>query len=207
MDVRTYGGCMWISDTLNILLEDLRQAFNSEDEGPFLLDGLRGKKSDVTIRKRDKLLASSTEFDHDEEEKPKLKMQVSYKGLTVTDEALCIIIEPRASEPLDTASNLRQRTLEETIAQRQGSAALPLQREKTPLFLPDPDFERDSFSPFPIRRRSPPEVEEEREYESLQAFGETLNSMRDGVAGDIDDDDDDEGQVFLGDADERKGPV
>lgn len=143
-------------------------------------------------------------------------MQVSYKGLTVTEKCLCIIIEPRTS---DTANDLRQSTLDETIMQRQQTqlkttSIVQQQRERTPLFLPDLD--RDSPAPFMssgVFQRTFDEFESESQSrndwgeDNLHAFGETLNSIDDGMVGDINDEDGDEGEAFLGDADERRGAL
>lgn len=143
-------------------------------------------------------------------------MQITYKGLTVTEKCLCIIIEPRTS---DTTDDLRQTTLDETIKQRQetrlrSTSVAQQQREKTPLFLPDLD-DRDSPAPFmssgAFQRRFD-DFEQSRDNwgegeNSLHAFGETLNSIEDGMVGDINDEDGDEGEAFLGDADERRGAL
>lgn len=152
-------------------------------------------------------------------------MQVSYKGLTVTEKCLCIIIEPQTS---DTADDLRQSTLDETITQRQerefessSTVQQQKQRERTPLFLPDLD--RDSPAPFmssSLFQRTFGEFESESQSRlvsqenendwgegTLHAFGETLNSIEDGMVGDINDEDGDEGEAFLGDADERRGAL
>jgi hypothetical protein len=151
-----------------------------------------------------------------EDEKPKLLMRVTYRGFTIYDRCLCLIIEPWPALR-DTS---RARYIAPSLAQHPDNfIPFPEQtpvslRERTPLFLPDLDSRR-SATPAPLpsrfRPRVPlsadniaPEDEVNAVEGGMMAFSQVLKSVGGERAGSADDDEN-EGDVFLGDADERRG--
>ncbi|PSR90690.1 hypothetical protein PHLCEN_2v4839 [Hermanssonia centrifuga] len=156
----------------------------------------------------------------DEEEKPKPIMKLQYQGFSVHGRCLCVIVEP-----YPPVRPQRDMTLVPTglTGPRAPSIAPPdfvasgaaQQRERTPLFFPDPDFDREE-TPAPARQRvrppvplfdeEPREGEEEEEADGgMLAFSQILQSVGGYNAGVMEDDDEMEGAVFLGDADEARG--
>ncbi|KAF8528959.1 hypothetical protein BU17DRAFT_36998 [Hysterangium stoloniferum] len=153
-----------------------------------------------------------------EEEKPKMAMKVTYQGFTIYDRCLCIVVEPwpsltggaRAPSVVPTSTIHRFPSL----APREPSLT-SLQRERTPLFLPEIDSRR-SVTPAPLPSRILPpvplfddtssehELEEDNEEGGMLAFSQALSLVRDDRAGSADEDEN-EGNAFLGDADERRG--
>ena len=158
----------------------------------------------------------------DEEEKPKLTMKVTYQGFTIYDRCLCVIIEPWP-KPRDRS---RVRSIVPFLARdpdnptewREKTPVASV-RERTPLFLPDLDPRR-SATPAPLTSRFFPQVppsfdsndnEELEDHEDddadeggMLAFSQALKSAGDERAG-SEDENENEGDVFLGDADERRG--
>ena len=157
----------------------------------------------------------------DEEEKPKLSMRVTYQGFTIYDRCLCVIIEP-------WPATRNTRSVAPSLAEDLGNTRelperIPMttSRERTPLFLPELDPRR-SITPAPLPSRFRPpvplfdgntehEVQEDIrediiEEDGMMAFSQALKSVRGERAGSADGDDD-EGDVFLGDADERRGDL
>ncbi|KAF8525341.1 hypothetical protein JB92DRAFT_3087327 [Gautieria morchelliformis] len=152
------------------------------------------------------------------EEKPKLSMRVTYQGFTIYDKCLCVIIEPwptsrDKSRARSVAPSLAQNPSVSTELREQ--TPMMLLRERTPLFLPELDPRR-SATPAPLPSRFLPPVPlfdenaEPREQEDftdgggMMAFSQALKSVAGERAGSADGDDN-EGEVFLGDADERRG--
>jgi len=153
-----------------------------------------------------------------EEEKPKMAVKVAYQGFTIHDRCLCIIVEPWS--PLRTGRCAPSAVSTSTIHRfpsltPRESSLTPLQRERTPLFLPEIDPRR-SVTPAPLPSRILPPVplfddtldgheqeEDNKEYGML-AFSQALSLMRDERAGSTEEDEN-EGNAFLGDADERTG--
>jgi len=163
-------------------------------------------------------------FDVDgEEEKPKLAMRVSYRGFTIYNRCLCVVIEPWP--PLRDGSCAPSRAPSLGLDGMRMSSIAPMEhkgrtpvavRERTPLFLPEIDPRR-SLTPAPLPSRILPAVplfddpaEPENQGEDTQggmmAFSQALNSIGDDRAGSADEDEN-EGDVFLGDADERRGEL
>ncbi|KAF8592396.1 hypothetical protein K439DRAFT_1378493 [Ramaria rubella] len=155
----------------------------------------------------------------EEEEKPKLTMKVSYQGFAIYNRCLCVIIEPRpplraSREPSIAPSLSGMRMTSVTPTELHGRTPMPL-RERTPLFLPEIDTRR-SITPAPLPSRFLPPVplfdddaeaedqEKDDGEDGMMAFSQVLRSVGGERAGSADEDET-EGDVFLGDADERRG--
>lgn len=151
-------------------------------------------------------------MDSDEESKPKPILQLSYQNFDISGCCLCVIVEPW---PLDRAAPSRAFSKAPSI---RGSSIAPsdfvtsdqiANRGRTPLFLPDDDEETNqpSFNipDFPQKRVLPPvpafDEEPEDENAELLQFSQILNSKV-GHGETNDDDDDFDGAVLFGDADE-----
>ncbi|GJE84178.1 hypothetical protein PsYK624_002540 [Phanerochaete sordida] len=161
--------------------------------------------------------ADTLQGSDDEDAKPKPLMQLRYAGFAVRGRALCVIVEPYP--PLRRPSRALSLAPTGLAGPRAPSIAPPdfvAQRARTPLFLPEDDRER-SVTPAPWQRERPPvplfheeapPPEDEGDGEDdggMMAFSQILKSVGDYATGAAEDDDEIEGAVFLGDADEAKG--
>lgn len=158
-------------------------------------------------------VASYVELDIEEEEaKPKPLLRLSYQGFNILGHCLCVVAEPWP--PIRAASRASSIAPVFSNASRALSIAPPdfmpteaSHRGRTPLFLPDPDRGR-SETPAPLLLPrvplfdSAPEVESEEE-DGLLNFSQSLNYAVD-VRGGLEDDDEMDGAVFFGDADEAR---
>ena len=124
-----------------------------------------------------------------EEEKPKPLLRLKYQALTISGHCLCVVVEPWSSPQHPIA---RQRTVPPLSAVppdfgslREENLAL---RGQTPLFFPDFD---ETFD----------QVDDGFDNAALMNFSQTLNTA-DHIAAVSDDDDDMDGAVLFGDADE-----
>ncbi|GAV98924.1 hypothetical protein F5879DRAFT_698000 [Lentinula edodes] len=164
---------------------------------------------------RAKTIHFSLEIEDDEEEKPKPLLHLKYQGFKILGSCLCIVVEPWP--PLHASSRapsiLRSTPRAPSIAPRDFVTANEARaRSKTPLFLPDPDERDRSATPFPdaIHVRPFPlydnegvdEDMDDADYGGMMEFSQILNAAGDVRAGALDDDEDMEGAVFFGDADE-----
>ncbi|KAH9899939.1 hypothetical protein C8Q73DRAFT_725499 [Cubamyces lactineus] len=154
--------------------------------------------------------------DEEEEEKPKPILKLSYHGFTIHGRCLCVIVEPYP--PLRSGTRAPSLAPTGLIAPRAPSIApadfVPTggagQRERTPLFLPD--FDREP-TPAPVMSRNLPPVplfnetaegSDEEDDGGMVLFSQILRSMGDHPPGIAEDDDEIEGAVFFGDADETR---
>ncbi|KAJ3716340.1 hypothetical protein DFJ43DRAFT_1134603 [Lentinula guzmanii] len=153
---------------------------------------------------RSRTQGNAREIEDDEEEKPKPLLHLKYQGFKILGSCLCIVVEPwpPISAPSRAASVLRSTSRAPTNEARA--------RSKTPLFLPDPDERDRSVTPFPdaIHVRPLPlyDIEDggmdDADHGGMMEFSQVLNAAGDVRAGALDDDEDMEGAVFFGDADE-----
>jgi len=163
------------------------------------------------------------DLDVEEEEKPKPMLQLKYQGFSIYGHCLCIVVEPwppirsasRSPSVAPTAS--RAPSISPSYFVSAGDVDTRL-RARTPLFLPD-DFDRDRSetpAPFLGQRVLPPvplfndpglaEDGNEDDYEGggMMEFSQVLNAAGDFRAGAANDDEDMDGTVFFGDADETR---
>lgn len=196
--------------------KDMEPTVKGEEPEP-ILSSEAGVAPDIV----DELRADDVPLDVDldeEEEKPKPIMKLRYQGFSIGGRCLCVIVEPYP--PLRRPP--RQMSLAPTgiVAPRAPSIApadfVPSgQRAKTPLFLPEDDRDRSvTPAPWHHERERPPvplfdeaeAAEDEDEADGgMLAFSQILKSVGEYAAGTAEDDDDIEGAVFLGDADEARG--
>lgn len=155
--------------------------------------------------------------DDEEEEKPKPIMSLRYQGFSVHGRCLCVIVEPYPAIRQQRQMSLNHTGIRAPRAPSIAPADFvmsgdPEQRAKTPLFLPDFDDERRSVTPAPVSHRVRPPVplfNEEPEEQSdddggMYAFSQILQSVNEHHTGAVDDDDEMEGMVLFGDADEAR---
>lgn len=160
------------------------------------------------------------ELEVDEEEaKPKPLLQLKYQGFNIFGRCLCVVVEPwppirapsRAPSIAPLFSNV-PRALSiappDFISSDQRAS---MQRERTPLFLPDPDRGRsETPAPSGSGRILPPVplfndaivMDEDSDEDGLMSFSQSLNYAGDHGAVEVDDEID--GAIFFGDADEAR---
>ncbi|KAI0092728.1 hypothetical protein BDY19DRAFT_502309 [Irpex rosettiformis] len=160
----------------------------------------------------------------EEEEKPKPVLQLRYQSFSIHGRCLCVIVEPyppiRQQRQMSLAPTGISAPRAPSIAPSDFVPSGAARRSKTPLFLPDDDedfYGRRSVTPAPIQQRSlppvplfhetPDEAEENADEEDggMLAFSQVLHTMGDHYTGAVDDDDEMEGMVLFGDADEIRG--
>lgn len=161
--------------------------------------------------------AQGTPIDIDieiEEEKPKPVLNLKYQDFSIYGHCLCIVVEPwpplrAAASRATSVAFFGPRGQSAAPATAAPSAASSL-RARTPLFLPDDD-EREAtpapllrgatLPPVPLFDEYPPD-DEDSDNGGMMAFSQVMNGYNHLPAGAADDDDDMDGAVFFGDADE-----
>lgn len=157
--------------------------------------------------------------DEEEEDKKKLTLRLRYEGFNIQGKHLCVVVEPyppiraqtRAPSLAPMFANT-QRASSIAPADYVPRGATP-RREKTPLFLPEYDRER-SVTPAPAlaRQRTLPPVplfnenqeDEDSDDGGFMEFTQILRSVSQNQAGAVEEDDEIDGAVFFGDADETR---
>ncbi|OSD04176.1 hypothetical protein PYCCODRAFT_1476230 [Trametes coccinea BRFM310] len=200
-------------------LQDTLVIPKSEETEPSLGD-LPASPADVA--QEDEIVEQSAmdvEFVDDEEDvKPKPILKLNYHGFTIHGRCLCVIVEPYP--PIRSGTRAPSLAPTGLIAPRAPSIAPPdfipsggaARRERTPLFLPD--FDREP-TPAPAGARNLPPVplfneiaegsdEDEGEDGGMVLFSQILRSVGDHPPGIAEDDDEIDGAVFFGDADEMR---
>ncbi|KAJ7764986.1 hypothetical protein DFH07DRAFT_811031 [Mycena maculata] len=161
--------------------------------------------------------AASAPIDIDldiEEEKPKPILQLKYQDFSVYSDCLCVVVEPYP--PLRSATRAPSASRAQSFFEPRGQSTAPTRapqtasslRARTPLFLPDDDDRERSVTPFPRQVTLPPvplfdddEDDAESDHGGMMAFSQSMNGYH-LPAGAADDDDEMDGAVFFGDADE-----
>ena len=163
---------------------------------------------------------SEIELDVDEEEaKPKPILQLKYQGFDISGRCLCVVVEPwppiRAASRTPSVAPLFSNVSQAPNIARpdfiSGDQRTLMQREGTPLFLPDPDRERsETPAPSGSGRILPPVplfndaivMDEDSDEDDLMTFSQSLNyASGHGV---VEADDEIDGAIFFGDADEAR---
>ncbi|KAF7965621.1 hypothetical protein HWV62_42625 [Athelia sp. TMB] len=157
------------------------------------------------------------ELDIEEEEpKPKPLLRLAYQGFNILGSCLCVVVEPWPPVFAGAASRASSsvpasRASSSAPASRAPSVAPPeFVRARTPLFLPDDMDRGETPGPFagdaPRALPKPPvplfDAPPEEAEDALMSFSQSLNYA--GARG-AEDDDEFEGAVFFGDADEARG--
>lgn len=157
----------------------------------------------------------------EEEEKPKPMLQLRYQGFSIYGHCLCVVVEPwppirsmsRASSVVQSLSRAPSIAPPEFVPS--GGSGL---REKTPLFLPDyeSDRERSETPALSQGRRIPPgpnfdntsffddSDDSDDGGGGMMEFSQVLSASGEFRAGAVDDDEDVDTSVFFGDADEAR---
>ncbi|KAG7449080.1 uncharacterized protein BT62DRAFT_1073612 [Guyanagaster necrorhizus] len=158
----------------------------------------------------------SLELEIGEEEKPKPMLRVGYQGFDISELCLCIVVEPCPPIRMSSIAPPFLRARSQTPALTGNSMPPPpvpeantARREKTPLFLPDEHERerRETPAPFPGKYTSvapPSHGDDDDDGWGMMEFSQVLNAVGDSRAGAIDEDEDMDGAVFFGDADEVK---
>jgi hypothetical protein len=157
----------------------------------------------------------------EEETKPKPLLQLKYQGFNIFGNCLCIVVEPWP--PIRAVSRASSIAPIFSNAARASSIAPPnftpsgqveaTHRERTPLFLPDLDRGMsETPAPFNQHRVLPPvppfndpidQGMDDISNDGLMEFSQALNYAGDHRGG-VEDDDEMDGAVFFGDADEAR---
>jgi hypothetical protein len=155
------------------------------------------------------------EIQEDEEEsKPKPILRLKYQGFDIAGRCLCVVVEPWPT--IRSASRAPSVAL--STASRASSIAPPdfmssdkvAARGRTPLFLPEDDSERggatSSSLPQAVRKRPPVPAfdDSSSEEDDLMQFSQVLRKTSGYRTGETDADDELEGAVLFGDADEAR---
>ncbi|KAF7332000.1 hypothetical protein MKEN_00080300 [Mycena kentingensis (nom. inval.)] len=153
----------------------------------------------------------------DNDEKPKPVLSLKYQDFSIYGQCLCVVVEPwplpRAASAAPSRASVAP-IFASSTSTRQPSVPPsrdPALRARTPLFLPDEDEEREG-SVMPSTRTLPPVplfneqpgLESDEEDNGMLRFSQVMNSYSNLPAGMVEDDDELDGAVFFGDADEVK---
>ncbi|KAH0839886.1 hypothetical protein J3R83DRAFT_837 [Lanmaoa asiatica] len=151
----------------------------------------------------------------EEEKKPKPLLKLKYQSFPISGHCLCVVVEPWPPLPAETrlqtlGTSVQRGSLEPALLPSNGSIVAG-QRAKTPLFFPEYD-RAPSEAPFARQRTLPPvplfhdamSRAEDDDYsdDDLMNFSQTLNAAGHMHAITADDDDDMDGAILFGDADE-----
>lgn len=151
----------------------------------------------------------------EEEPKPKPLLQLKYRGFNIFGNCLCVVVEPwppiRAVSRAPSIAPIFSNPVK--AGSTSSSDVVPsgqletVDRERTPLFLPDPDRGRsETPTPFIQSKVLPPvplfsdAMDQDINGDALMEFSQTLNYAGDYRGGPEDDEID--GAVLFGDADE-----
>ncbi|KAI6047412.1 hypothetical protein EDC04DRAFT_2950722 [Pisolithus marmoratus] len=146
----------------------------------------------------------------EEEEKPKPVLRLSYQALNVSSHCLCVVVEPWPSQHLTVPSRpitpVSVALPSETGVGSSMNEDISLQRGRTPLFLPEFDEATDlnrARTPVPLFDAGPSRADDKGyDSDTLMNFSQVLNTTGHTTAAFAEDDDDMEGAVLFGDADE-----
>ncbi|KAH9943498.1 uncharacterized protein BXZ73DRAFT_40044 [Epithele typhae] len=154
-------------------------------------------------------------IDDEEEPKPKPVLKLAYHGFTIHGRCLCVIVEPwppvrAGTRAPSVAPSSAPRA--SSIAPPEFVASVEARRERTPLFLPEYDKEPTPapsgsgsgagrvLPPVPLFGEEPSDEEEG----DMVLFSQILRSAGEHPPGIAEDDDEIDGAVFFGDADEMR---
>lgn len=201
------------------LSQDVAVTVKHEATEPSLADLPPQDEDDIVVPDEEPAgeSAMDVELVEDEEEtKPKPILKLHYHGFNIHGRCLCVIVEPYP--PLRSATRAPSLAPMGLVAPRAPSIAPPdfvpsggpAQRARTPLFLPD--FDRDP-TPAPAPARNLPPVplfsetydgSDDEDNGEMVLFSQLLRSVGDHPPGIAEDDDEIDGAVFFGDADETR---
>ncbi|KAG2141794.1 uncharacterized protein EDB93DRAFT_1229731 [Suillus bovinus] len=156
------------------------------------------------------------EIDDEDDKKDKLALKLKYQGFNIFGRCLCVVVEPWP--PIRSATRAPS-TMPLTNEALRGSTIAPPdfvpsnnnQRARTPLFLPEFDRGRSlTPAPFPRAKTLPPvplfndsaSDSDDDGCDDLMIFSQALNAAGGMHVAAADDDDEIDGAVLFGDADE-----
>lgn len=148
----------------------------------------------------------------DQEEKPKPILGLTYQGFNIYGQCLCIVVEPW---PIVRSMTVGPSAMPRLITQT--TQINPSPSSKTPLFLPEePEVEerprlaeenRSHVNQAYLKKvldQDEPTSDDEDNLGGMMEFSQVLYNIGDYRAGAINDDDDMDGAILFGDADEVK---
>ncbi|KAJ6539455.1 hypothetical protein B0H19DRAFT_1179172 [Mycena capillaripes] len=153
-----------------------------------------------------------------EEEKPKPILTLKYQDFSIYGHCLCVVVEPYPVQRLASRASSRAPSIAPLFTPRAQSVVptAATLRARTPLFLPDDDDRERSETPAPFlgqASRPPVPLFDDDDDEDnggqdsddgMMAFSQVMNNYSHIPAGAADDDDDLDGAVLFGDADENR---
>lgn len=158
------------------------------------------------------------ELDEDDVKKHKLALKLKYQGFNIFGRCLCVVVEPwppiRSARRAPSVMPLTNEALRgSSIAPPEFVFSSSKERDRTPLFLPEFDRGRSQTpAPFPRARTLPPvplfndaALESDDDgygSDDLMVFSQALNAAGGMHVATVDDDDEMDGAVLFGDADE-----
>ena len=164
--------------------------------------------TEVGAAQTDATIVINLEADPEEEEKPKPVLNLTYQGFNIYGHCLCVVVEPWPVVRSMPTSLSRKKTSVVGAGLQQGTSRHG--DDRTPLFLPE-DLDGDEEH---IEMSSPGEQtntieisdgdSDSDESGGMMEFSQVLRSIGDSRAGAANDDEDMDGSVLFGDADEFK---
>ncbi|KAG1866512.1 hypothetical protein DFJ58DRAFT_654588 [Suillus subalutaceus] len=161
---------------------------------------------------------SFIEIDDEDDKKDKLALKLKYQGFNIFGRCLCVVVEPwppiRSATRAPSVMPLTNEALRgSTIAPPDFVPSKDNQRARTPLFLPEFDRGRsETPAPFPRAKTLPPvplfndpapdSDDDGYGSDDLMIFSQALNAAGGMHVAAADDDDEMDGAVLFGDADE-----
>jgi len=116
------------------------------------------------------------DLEPEEEEKPKPRLRLTYEGLRLNSQCLCVVVEPIQKKVND---------------ERGPPSMVANEPERQPLFLSEEDYNEEEDQPSGVEG-------------DMMTFSQRLHAMVDYTTGVVDDGEDTEEDVFLGDADDAR---
>lgn len=188
----------------------------SQEEGPVLRYEIETTTVDVDQDEvlvgddREMLSPQDTTFDlpmDEEEEKPKPALQLKYKGFSIYGQCLCIVVEPwptarttnRTPQELGGISSKKSTPRKHTM-----TASTIAPRAESPLFLADDMEEENPISNTQNDLELMDDSDDDSEGGGMMAFSQALNLAGDNRPGAVEDEQEMEGAVLFGDADEAR---
>lgn len=156
-------------------------------------------------------------LDDEEEPKPKPTLNLKYRGFNITGNCLCVVVEPW---PEIRVQPREQSTAPIFASSRSGATSVPTSQNhkssQMPLFLPDLEEDGQAVSessvqpfsrsrpPVPLFNDPLPSADDDDEDTDLMDFSQALNKAAEGRQGVPDEDDEMDGALLFGDADENR---
>lgn len=154
-----------------ISTEEVTDVGGNEEPGPSFTRGLSKGPDTPSLPVAD----DSMDLEPEEEEKPKPQLRLTYEGLRLNSQSLCVVVEP----------------VKKKVNYERGSPSVAANEpERQPLFLSE-DYSEEEDQPSGVAG-------------DMITFSQRLHAMVDYTTGVVDDGEDTEGDVFLGDADDAK---